>query len=92
MRRGGGLIDDFDAGLVDEEAALGKELNGLGVGDTFLLKDAGGEGVGGVIFEDGAGALEDDGAGIVLVGDEVDGAAGDFAAALEDGLVDVMAP
>jgi hypothetical protein len=74
------------------EAVLGEEGYCFGVGETFLLEDSGGECVGGVIVEDGAGALGDDGAGVVFVGAEVDGAAGDFAAGLEDGLVDVVAP
>lgn len=61
---------------------MGEEGDGFGVGDAFLLKDAGGECVGGVIVHDFAGALGDDGAGVVFVGAEVDGAAGDFAACL----------
>ena len=44
----------------------------------FLGEDAGAENFGGVVVEDGDGALEDDGAVVDLLVDEVDGAAGDF--------------
>ena len=82
----------YDAVVLDFEAVLGKEDDGLGVGEGFLFEDSGGEGVGGVVVEDGAGALDDDGAGVVFVGAEVDGAAGDLAASLEYRFVDVVAP
>lgn len=71
--------------------ALPEEVDGLWVGFAFEGEDAGGEGVGGVVVEDGAAVLDEDGAGVVGVVGEVDGAAGDLAAVVEDGLVDVVA-
>src|SRR5258706_7943325 len=50
-----------------------------------------GEGFGRVVFEHGAGALEDDWAVVVFLINEMDGAAGDFAAMGEDGFVDALA-
>ena len=91
-RRRAFLRGAFDGVVFDGESVLGKEGYCFGVGDAFLLEDAGGECVGGVVVEDVAGALGDDGAGVVFVGAEVDGAAGDFAAGVEDGFVDVMSP
>ena len=67
--------------LLDDEGVVGV-LEGV---------DAGGEGVGGVAGEDGAGGLEDDVAGVVLFVDVVDGDAGGGVAGVEDGLVDVVA-
>lgn len=60
-------------------------------GFAFLFEDSGGEGVGGIVGEDGAGFLDEDGAVVVAVVGEVDGAAGDLAAVLEDSGVDVVA-
>jgi hypothetical protein len=58
-------------------------LEGFGVGDVFLLLDAGVEGFGCVVVEDGDGALDEDGAGIGTFIYEVDGATGDFDAIYE---------
>lgn len=71
--------------------ALDVEADGFGVGEAFLFEDSCGEGVGGVGGEDGDFLLEEDGAGVVGVVGEVDGAAGFFFAGGEDGLVDVVA-
>ena len=64
----------------------------MGVSDAFLLEDSCSEGVGGIIIFDGAGSLDDDRSFVVFVSTEVDGAAGDFASCIEDGLVDVVSP
>ena len=61
------------------------------VGFLLGFEDALGECVGGVVFEDGDRLLPDDWAVVVLVVDEVDGAAGDADAGVEHGLVDVVA-
>ena len=63
----------------------------FGVGDVFFDQDSLGEGLGVVGVEDRDGALEDDGAVIELVVDEVDGAAGDFDAVVEGLLLGVEA-
>lgn len=73
---------------LDLQSSLLKQSQSRGVGDLFFFKHSGGEGVGGVGFENGAGALEDNGAGVVGVVHKMHGAAGDFAAVVEDGLVD----
>lgn len=65
--------------------------DGLGVGVAFEGEDAVGEGVGGVLGEDGAGFLEEGWAGVVGVVGEVDGAAGGGFVGVDDGLVDVVA-
>ncbi len=70
---------------------LDVSVDGFGVGEAFLFGDAGGEGGGGVGGEDGDFFLEEDGAGVVGVVGEVDGAAGFFFAGAEDGFVDVVA-
>ena len=57
--------------------------DGFGVGDVFFDQDALGERVGIVGLEDGNAALEDDNAVIQVLVDEVDGAAGEFAAVVE---------
>lgn len=88
MRRG---RIDADAAAFDLKAMLGEESYRLWIRDHFFFKDAGSKRIGSVVVENGTGALEDDGAGIVGVVDEVDGAAGDFAAVIDDGLVDVVA-
>jgi len=62
------------------EAVLGEEANGLRVGDFLLFKDAVGKGFGRVVFEHGAGALEDDRAIVVFLINEMHGASRDFAA------------
>ena len=76
------LLDD-DAAALDGEAAGGKEAKGLGIGEMLLDLNAGVEGFGGVVLEDGNGALDDDGAAVGAGVDEVDGAAGDLAAVVE---------
>ena len=65
--------------------------DGLGVGVAFEIEDAGGEGVGGIVGEDGAGLLQEWWAGVVGVVGEVDGAAGGGFVCTEDGFVDVVA-
>lgn len=57
--------------------------DGFGVGLVLFGEDAGGEGGGGVLVEDGDCALEDDDAIVYLFVDEVNGAAGDFCAEVE---------
>lgn len=57
----------------------------------LAFENAGGEGFGGVVGEDGAPLLEDDLALVVLLSDEVDGASGFGFAGGDDGFVDVEA-
>lgn len=81
---------DADEGAIDGETSVSIESDGFGIGGAFLLKDACRDIVRGVGVEDGDGALEDNGAVVVLVVGEVDGAAADFDAASNDGIVNVM--
>ena len=74
------------------ESPLSEEVNRLGVCDALLLEDPCGERLGCVVVEDGDGALDDDGAVVVDVVGEVDGASADLAAGSENGLVDMMPP
>ena len=71
--------------------AAGYAADGLSVGDVLFDKDALGEGVRVVGFEDGNGALEDDGAVVEMFVDKVNGAAGDFYAVVEGLLLGVEA-
>ena len=57
---------------------------------VFQFMDAGSEGVGGVVGEDGAGRLEDDVAGVVAVVDIMDGDAALLFAGSKDSFVDMM--
>lgn len=57
---------------------------------VFQFMDAGSEGVGGVVGEDGAGRLEDDVAGVVAVVDIMDGNAALLFAGSKDSFVDMM--
>ena len=82
----------MDAAALDLQAPLGEELDGIGEEGVLVWEDAGGEGVRGVALLDGDGALENDGTAVGLDPDEVDGAAGDLAAVVEDRLVDVVSP
>src|SRR5687768_14423798 len=82
---------DLHSAADDPQAVLLEQSDGLGVGDFFFFEYAVGEGVGRVIFEHGADALEDNRAVVVLLIDEVNGAAGDFAAVGEDGFVNFSA-
>lgn len=84
-----GAIDSALAGFFHVAAAYdfvcagGDAGDGFGVGDVFFDKDAVGEGVGVVSFENGNGALEDDDAVVEVLIDEVNGAAGDLDAVIE---------
>ena len=75
----------------DFVVAAGEAGDGFGVGDVLFDEDALGEGVGVVRIEDGDRALEDDGAMIEVLVDEVDGAAGDFDSVIERLLLGVEA-
>ena len=57
---------------------------------VFQFMDAGSEGVGGVVGEDGAGCLEDDVTGVVAVVDIMDGDAAFLFAGSKDSFVDMM--
>ena len=57
---------------------------------VFQFMDAGSEGVGSVVGEDGAGRLEDDVAGVVAVVDIMDGNAALLFAGSKDSFVDMM--
>lgn len=76
---------------MDLIVAAGDVGDGFGVGDVLFDEDALGEGVRVVGFEDGYGALEDDGAVIEVLVDEVDGAAGDFYSVVEGLLLRIEA-
>ena len=80
-----------DTASIQFEQALLIEPNAFRKGDLLFFKYAVGECVGGVIFGDGAGALQDDGAVVVGLIDEVDGASADFAAVVDDGLMHLEA-
>src|SRR5688572_21829616 len=90
LRRGRmGSDTDTDPSSFDCQAAFCEEADGFDVGSVLFWEDAGGEGFGGITFEDGDAALEDDGASVVLFVYEMDRAAGDLHAAGQDRLVDV---
>jgi len=59
------------------------DFYGLGVDAMFLFQDALGKGVLIVGIENGDGGLQDDGAGVEIFVDEMDGAAGEFDAVVE---------
>ena len=59
------------------------DFYGLGVDAMFFFQDARGKGVLVVGIEDRDGGLKDDGAGVEIFVDEVDGAAGEFYAVVE---------
>ena len=84
-------LEDFHAAVFELDSTGGEQLQHVRVGFLFGFEDALGERVGGVVVEDGDRLLPDDRAVVVFVVDEVDGAAGDLDAGVEDGLVDVMA-
>lgn len=74
---------------VDFVIAAGDAGDGFAIGDVLFGEDPVGEGVRIVGFEDGNGALEDDGAVVEVFVDEVDGASGDFYAVIEGLLLSV---
>jgi hypothetical protein len=82
----------LNAVAFDLEAVLGEEADRLGIGETLLLEDAGGERIRRVIVLDETGSLDDDRSGVVLIRTEMDGAAADFAACGQDRFVDVVTP
>jgi len=63
--------------------AFEDDSHGLGIDFVFVLEDAGGEGVLGVVVVYGDDGLEDDGAGVEIFVDEMDSAAGEFDAVFE---------
>src|SRR5208337_4521869 len=72
-----------DAAAGDFVVPFQDDFYGLGVDAMLLFEDAVGKGVLVVGVEDGDDGLEDDGAGIEIFVDEVDGAAGEFYAVVE---------
>lgn len=68
---------------LDLEAALREKLDRFRVGLVFLHQHASGEGLGGIAFLYGHALLDDDRAGIVVLVNEVDGAAGNLDAAID---------
>src|SRR5690606_8793576 len=87
----GSVAADARAPVLDGDAALGDESDGLGHEAAFRGLHAGRERVGGVVLEDRDGLLEEDRAGVVAVVGEVDGGAGDLHAGGQDGLVHAAA-
>ena len=59
------------------------DSNGFGIDFVFLVQNFGGERVLGVVIRDGNDGLEDNGAGVEIFVDEMDGAAGEFDAIFE---------
>jgi hypothetical protein len=72
-----------DAAASDLVVPFQDDFYGLGVDAMFLFQDAGGKSVLVVGIEDGDGGLQDDGAGVEIFVDEMDGAAGEFYAVVE---------
>src|SRR5437899_3730648 len=72
-----------DAAADDFVVSFQDDFYGLGVDAMFLFQDALGKGVLVVGVEDGDGGLQNDGAGVEIFVDEVDGAAGEFYAVVE---------
>ena len=85
-----GLRFSDDAGTSDDELSGGDAAEGFGVGFAFGGEDAAGEAIGRVIFQDGDDALEEDGAVVVLVVGQMNGAARDAGTASDHRLVDVV--
>src|SRR5262249_22548788 len=81
------LLRDAHAPPLTVKAAFGEQPNRLGVGFALLLEDAGRKAVGRVVVEDRHGALQDDGAVVVDVVGEMDGAAADLDPHFDGGLV-----
>ena len=69
----------------------GYVVEGLGVEAVFALQDAGGQGFGGVVGQNGDLGLGYDGAAVVFFVNEVDADAGDALAGGDDGGVDALA-
>ena len=72
-----------DAAAGDFVVPFQDDFYGLGVDSMFLFQDALGKGVLVVGVENRDGGLQDDGAGVEIFVDEVDGAAGEFDAVVE---------
>ena len=85
-----GLRVADDAGAGDDELSGGDAAEGFGVGFAFGGEDAAGESIGRVVFQDGDDALEEDGAVVVLVVGQMDGAARDAGTARDHRFVDVV--
>ena len=71
------------AAASDFVTAFEDDSNGFGINFVFLAQDFGGERVLGVVVRDGNDGLEDDGAGVEIFVNEMDGAAGEFYAVFE---------
>lgn len=70
----------------------GEEIvDGFGVGDMFLFEDAGGEGFGGVIGEDRASSLVEDGSFVIPFADEMDGTPACLGTGGEDSMMNMDA-
>ncbi len=82
---------DRDSTFAEGQTAGLIEANCLRIGDFFLLENAMGEGFWGVVVENGASSLKNDGPGVVGGVDEMDGAPADFCAMVKDGLMDALA-
>ena len=80
------MLTHDNAPAFDSIIAGKDEGDGFGVETVFFAQDAGREGVGGILIEDGDACLGDDGAGVESFIDEVHGAAGDFCA-MDEGLM-----
>ena len=82
----------FYSAVLHEQSALGEQVYGLRICDALLLKNPCGKRIRSVVVFDGAASLDNYRPAIVFIGAEVDGASADFAAGLENSLVDVMSP
>lgn len=69
----------------------GPKANRVGEGLAFEIEDSFLERLRGIVGEDGANALEEDGSVVVLVIDDMDGAAGDLDTVIDGGLMDAEA-
>jgi hypothetical protein len=65
-------------------------LDRFGIDFAFLLEDARGERVGGVVVQHGDGPLQDDRAVVVVIVGEMDRTAADLGAVLQNGFVDAV--
>jgi hypothetical protein len=67
----------------DFVTAFENDSHRLGINAMFFLKNSGGEGVFSVVIFYGDDGLKNDGAGVEIFVDEMDGAAGEFDAVFE---------
>src|SRR5579863_1109182 len=71
------------AAASDFVTAFEDDSNGFGINSVFFLQNSGGQRVFGVVVCDGNDGLQDDGSGVEIFVDKMDGAAGEFDAIFE---------